>query len=327
MPPLDGSARSRLACVAHERLPDRGVVEREAPRGRIRHRSGRRDRHRTAHGCLPHDAASSRAIVELLRATPPIAIVPAFIVVLGFGDSMRIGVIAFGVCFPVLVNTFEGVRAVSPEVRDTASMLHVGGAERLLRIYLPAALPSIMAGLRIAISIGLVLVVVSEFVGEGGGLGHYILDQQAAVQRPGDVRRHPLPRPPRVRAQPALPPRRATGARVALRGSRRPCPLTPRSRASLRSNESRSSVCRDSRSATRRTGLPSRGVTFDVSEGELLAIVGASGCGKTTLLRLLCGLMPADRGHRAARRPAGRRTAARSRQSSSRTTAARSSPG
>ena len=122
--------------------------------------------------------------IELLRATPPIAIVPVFIVVLGFGDSMRIGVIAFGVCFPVLVNTFEGVRAVSPEVRDTASMLHVDGAERLLRIYLPAALPSIMAGLRIGISIGLVMVVVSEFVGEGGGIGHYILDQQGQFNVP-----------------------------------------------------------------------------------------------------------------------------------------------
>ena len=117
-------------------------------------------------------------VIELARATPPIAIVPALIVVLGFGDSMRIGVIAFGVCFPVLVNTLEGVRAVSPEVRDTASMLHVGRVERVSRIYLPAALPSIAAGLRIAISLGLVLVVLSEFVGEGGGLGHYILDQQ-----------------------------------------------------------------------------------------------------------------------------------------------------
>jgi ABC-type nitrate/sulfonate/bicarbonate transport system permease component len=63
-------------------------------------------------------------------------------------------------------------------------MLHVDGAERLLRIYLPAALPSIMAGLRIGISIGLVLVVVSEFVGEGGGLGHYILDQQGQFNVP-----------------------------------------------------------------------------------------------------------------------------------------------
>jgi ABC-type nitrate/sulfonate/bicarbonate transport system permease component len=113
-------------------------------------------------------------LVELARATPPIAIVPALIVMLGVGQGMQIAVIAFGVCFPVLVNTVEGVRAVSPEARDTASMLHVGRAERVYRIYFPAALPSIVAGLRIAVSIGLVLVVVSEFVGTGDGLGSYI---------------------------------------------------------------------------------------------------------------------------------------------------------
>lgn len=123
-------------------------------------------------------------LVEFARAMPPIAIVPAAIVLLGVGDAMQIAVIAFGVCFPVLVNTVEGVRAVSPEARDTASMLQLGGAERIGRLYLPAALPSIAAGLRIAISIGLVLVVISEFVGEGDGLGHYIVFQQSQFNVP-----------------------------------------------------------------------------------------------------------------------------------------------
>ncbi len=123
-------------------------------------------------------------LLELARATPPIAIVPALFFTLGFGDSMRIAVIAFGVCFPVLINTVEGVRAVSPEARDTASMLQVGRVERIFRIYLPASLPSILAGLRIALSIGLVLVVISEFAGEGSGLGHFIRDQQGQFAYP-----------------------------------------------------------------------------------------------------------------------------------------------
>lgn len=135
-------------------------------------------------GASPTARRTLEPLVELARATPAIALVPALIVVLGFGDSMRVGVIAFGVCFPVLVNTYEGVRAVPPEVRDTASMLHVGRVERIFRIYLPAALPSIAAGLRIAISVGLVMVVISEFAGEGGGLGHYILDQQGRFDVP-----------------------------------------------------------------------------------------------------------------------------------------------
>jgi ABC-type nitrate/sulfonate/bicarbonate transport system permease component len=122
--------------------------------------------------------------LEFTRAIPAIAVVPAAIIVLGLGDASRIAVIAFGLCFPILVNTAEGVRAIPPEVRDTASMLHVGRLERVWRIYFPAALPSIMAGLRIAVSIGLVLVVVSEFVGEGNGLGHWILVQQSLFNVP-----------------------------------------------------------------------------------------------------------------------------------------------
>jgi ABC-type nitrate/sulfonate/bicarbonate transport system permease component len=122
--------------------------------------------------------------LEFTRAIPAIAIVPAAIAVFEFGDASRIAVIAFGLCFPILVNTAEGVRAIPPEVRDTASMLHVGRVERIWRIYFPAALPSIMAGLRIAVSIGLILVVVSEFAGEPNGLGQWILFQQSLVNVP-----------------------------------------------------------------------------------------------------------------------------------------------
>jgi ABC-type nitrate/sulfonate/bicarbonate transport system permease component len=95
-------------------------------------------------------------------------------VVLGFGDAMQISVIAFAVCFPVLVNTLDGVRAIPPEIRDTASMLNLGRFERIAYVHLPGALPSIVAGLRIAVSLGLVAVVISEFVGETSGLGSYI---------------------------------------------------------------------------------------------------------------------------------------------------------
>jgi ABC-type nitrate/sulfonate/bicarbonate transport system permease component len=122
--------------------------------------------------------------LECLRAVPAIAIVPAAFVILGVGDASRITVIAFGLCFPILVNTAEGVRGIPLEVRDTASMLHVGSVERVVQIYLPAALPSIMAGLRIAVSLGLVLVIVSEFVGEANGLGYYLIVQQTTYDFP-----------------------------------------------------------------------------------------------------------------------------------------------
>lgn len=123
-------------------------------------------------------------LVESSRAIPPIAVVPALIVILGLDDAMRVAVIAFGVCFPVLVNTLDGVRGIPPEARDTATMLDLGRAARILRVNLPAALPSIVAGLRVALPIGLVMVVVSEFTGGGDGLGHYILLQQSQFDIP-----------------------------------------------------------------------------------------------------------------------------------------------
>jgi ABC-type nitrate/sulfonate/bicarbonate transport system permease component len=115
---------------------------------------------------------------EFLRAVPVIAALPIAIVLLGDGDTMRVAVIAFGVFFPVLVATVDGVRAVSPEIRDSAALFGLGNVERDVRVYLPAALPTIFAGLRTALSIGLVLVVISEFNGTGDGLGVYIWNQR-----------------------------------------------------------------------------------------------------------------------------------------------------
>jgi ABC-type nitrate/sulfonate/bicarbonate transport system permease component len=117
--------------------------------------------------------------MEFLRAVPVIAVLPIAIVLLGDADAMRVAVIAFGVFFPVLVATVGGVRAVPPEIRDTAALLRLGEVERCVRVYLPAALPTIFAGLRTALSIGLVLVVIAEFTGTGDGLGVSIWNWQS----------------------------------------------------------------------------------------------------------------------------------------------------
>jgi ABC-type nitrate/sulfonate/bicarbonate transport system permease component len=121
---------------------------------------------------------------EFLRAVPVIAVLPIAIVLLGDEDAMRIAVIAFGVFFPVFVATVDGVRGVSPEVRDIAALLRLGGVERSVRVQLPAALPTIFAGLRTALSIGLVLVVISELRGTGDGLGVYLWTQSSLFAFP-----------------------------------------------------------------------------------------------------------------------------------------------
>ena len=71
-----------------------------------------------------------------------------------------------------------------PEIRDSAALFQLGKVEQSIRVYLPAALPTIFAGLRTALSIGLVLVVISEFNGEGDGLGVYIRTQRTLFDVP-----------------------------------------------------------------------------------------------------------------------------------------------
>jgi ABC-type nitrate/sulfonate/bicarbonate transport system permease component len=124
-----------------------------------------------AMGSSPRVRSTLWPTTEFLRAVPVIAVLPIAIVLLGDADAMRIALIAFGVFFPVLVATVDGVRAVPAEIRDTAALLRLRGVERDVRVYLPAALPTVFAGLRVALSIGLALVVISEFTGQGDGLG------------------------------------------------------------------------------------------------------------------------------------------------------------
>jgi len=131
-----------------------------------------------AMGSSPRVRSALGPTTEFLRALPVIAVVPIALVVLEDADAMRVAVIAVGVFFPLLVATVDGVRAVSLEIRDTAALFRLGEVERSVRVYLPAALPTIFAGLRTALSIGLVLVVISEFTGEGDGLGVYIWTQR-----------------------------------------------------------------------------------------------------------------------------------------------------
>jgi ABC-type nitrate/sulfonate/bicarbonate transport system permease component len=129
-------------------------------------------------GASPGARRTLTPATEFLRALPVIVVVPIVVVAVGIGDAMRVVVIAFGVFFPVLIGTVDGVRALSPELRDTARLLDTRAHRRAIRIYMPAALPSIFAGLRISLSLGLVLVVISEISGGGEGLGVFIRSQQ-----------------------------------------------------------------------------------------------------------------------------------------------------
>ena len=117
-------------------------------------------------------------IIHFLRAIPPPALLPLFIVLLGIGDSMKVAMILFGVIWPILINTADGVASVDPLQRETGRVYHISFRDELTRIILPSASPKILAGLRISLSIAVILMVISEMVGAVNGVGFELIQAQ-----------------------------------------------------------------------------------------------------------------------------------------------------
>ena len=123
-------------------------------------------------------------IVQFLRAIPPPALLPFGILVLGVGNGMKVFIIAFVCLWPVLLNTIDGVAGVDPTLRETARVYDIGPVDRVLRVTLPAAAPQIFAGMRTALSLALILMVISEMVASTNGIGYFVLQAQRSFAIP-----------------------------------------------------------------------------------------------------------------------------------------------
>ncbi|MCX4903812.1 ABC transporter permease [Streptomyces sp. NBC_00878] len=123
-------------------------------------------------------------VLEFLRAVPPPVLVPVIMLFAGIGDTMKIAVIASGCVWPILLNTVEGVRAVDSVMSETARSYDITGVARLRHVVLPSASPQIFAGLRQALSIGIILMVISEMFAASNGLGFTVVQFQRGFAIP-----------------------------------------------------------------------------------------------------------------------------------------------
>ena len=117
-------------------------------------------------------------ITEVLRPIPSPAYLPIMILFLGIDDEMKIFMIAFATVFPVLLNTYSGVRSLDPIQLQTARTFGVSGRKLLMQIVLPASSPYIFAGMRISLAVALIVMVISEMVAASSGIGYFILSAQ-----------------------------------------------------------------------------------------------------------------------------------------------------
>ena len=123
--------------------------------------------------------------MEFLRALPAVAVLPIAVLLFGLGNGMRISIIAFGVLFPVLVNTIAGARSCRQERIDVARMYGLSRLQVVRRVVLPSAIPMISAGLRVGLPIALIMMVVSELVGGQNGIGFYLIQAQSVFNISG----------------------------------------------------------------------------------------------------------------------------------------------
>jgi NitT/TauT family transport system permease protein len=114
-------------------------------------------------------------LISFTNPIPKIGLVPLFILWLGIGEASKIAVVAAGAFFPALISTYNGVRGINPILIWRAQTLGPSQAEILYRVILPASLPSIFVGARLAMALSWVILIAAEMVAARSGLGFRIL--------------------------------------------------------------------------------------------------------------------------------------------------------
>lgn len=125
-------------------------------------------------GARPRVAAIFDPLLMGLNSLPRVALAPLFIIWFGIGLPSKV-ILAFSlVVFPVLINTYQGVRGVDRELVDMLRTMQASPAQIARRVTIPSTLPWIFAGLRIGLGMSLIGAVVGELVGSNRGVGYYV---------------------------------------------------------------------------------------------------------------------------------------------------------
>jgi len=122
--------------------------------------------------------------LELIRPLPASAIIPVAIALLGLSDAMVLSVVAFGALWPMVLATVHGFASVEPRLHEVGRTLGLSRWEFIRKIALPSSLPDILAGMRISLTMALVLSVVGEMLASRDGLGNWILLSARSFRAP-----------------------------------------------------------------------------------------------------------------------------------------------
>jgi sulfonate transport system permease protein len=120
--------------------------------------------------------------LQMLRNIPHLAIIPLVILWFGIGEEAKVFLVAVGVLFPIYLNTFHGIRTVDRGLIEMARSYGLSQAALFWRIILPGALPSILIGLRYALGIMWLTLIVAETISASSGIGYMTMNAREFLQ-------------------------------------------------------------------------------------------------------------------------------------------------
>ena len=126
--------------------------------------------------------AALRPLVRVLAPVPKIALYPALVLSLGFGDASKVVLVAADALFPILLATFGGAAAVEPKLVWSARAAGTSAAATIWKVVLPATLPSILTGSRIGLVVACIVVFLAEMITSTDGLGYVLVRAARSFQ-------------------------------------------------------------------------------------------------------------------------------------------------
>jgi NitT/TauT family transport system permease protein len=121
-------------------------------------------------------------LVETLRNTAALALLPVFILLFGIGESSKIALVIYSCSWPLLLNSIAAVKNVDPLLVKSARTMGLSSGQLFRKVILPAALPTIFVGMRLAGASSLLVLVAAEMIGAKAGLGYLIIYSQYNFQ-------------------------------------------------------------------------------------------------------------------------------------------------
>jgi sulfonate transport system permease protein len=120
--------------------------------------------------------------LQMIRNIPALALIPLVILWFGIDETAKLFLVSIGVFFPVYLNTFHGIRAVDSGLIEMAKSYGLSGWPLYRDVILPGALPSILVGVRFALGLVWVLLIVSETISAQSGIGYMTMNAREFLQ-------------------------------------------------------------------------------------------------------------------------------------------------